>query len=72
MELSERIRARVQQLAVPHEYSGVSVYLTVSIGAAAGEAANPEEIARLMERADKGLYLAKTSGRNRVSSASST
>ncbi|MEC0172723.1 GGDEF domain-containing protein [Paenibacillus graminis] len=72
VELSERIRARVQQLAVPHEYSGVSDYLTVSIGAAAGEAANPEEIARLMERADKGLYLAKTSGRNRVSSASRT
>ncbi|WP_060862346.1 GGDEF domain-containing protein [Paenibacillus riograndensis] len=72
MELSERIRARVQQLAVPHEYSEVSVHLTVSIGAAAGEAANPEEIAQLMEHADKGLYLAKTGGRNRVSGASST
>ncbi|MNO19879.1 Phytochrome-like protein cph2 [compost metagenome] len=72
MELSERIRGLIQQMAVPHEYSEVSSCITVSIGAAAGEAANPEEIARLMELADQGLYMAKTSGRNRVSSASST
>ncbi|OKP94419.1 GGDEF domain-containing protein [Paenibacillus sp. P32E] len=72
MELSERIRMRIQQMSVHHGYSEVSSYITVSIGATAGEAANPGDIALLTELADQGLYVAKTSGRNRVSTASGT
>ncbi|OKP98925.1 GGDEF domain-containing protein [Paenibacillus sp. P46E] len=72
MGLSERIRMRIQQMSVHHGYSEVSSYITVSIGAAAGEATNPGEIALLMELADQGLYVAKTSGRNRVSTANGT
>jgi diguanylate cyclase (GGDEF)-like protein len=71
MELSERIRYRIQQMAVQHEYSEVSPHITVSIGAAAGEAENPGEIAAVMELADQGLYMAKTSGRNRVAASGS-
>ncbi|MBW4082446.1 diguanylate cyclase [Paenibacillus sp. S150] len=69
MELSERIRSQIQQMAVQHEYSEVSSYITVSIGAAAGEAGHTGEIAALMELADQGLYNAKTGGRNRVAAS---
>ncbi|MHA6534079.1 GGDEF domain-containing protein [Paenibacillus sp. BAC0078] len=70
MELSERIRSKIEKMAFQHDYSQVSSYITVSIGTAAGEAAGAGEVAALVDLADQGLYLAKTGGRNRVASAS--
>jgi diguanylate cyclase (GGDEF)-like protein len=64
VELAERLRARVEALAVVH--AGVTVQVTVSMGVAtytAGEAGR----GTIFKRADEKLYLSKGSGRNRVS-----
>ena len=62
----ERVRAAVEQLAIPHAAAGPGGVLTQSAGIAAfgpGEATAPEE---LLKRADAALYRAKSAGRNRV------
>lgn len=63
VELAERLRLRIESLAVPHD--GVTVRVTASVGVStygAGEAGKSQ----LFKRADEKLYLAKNSGRNRV------
>ncbi|MEQ8493082.1 MAG: diguanylate cyclase, partial [Gammaproteobacteria bacterium] len=64
--VAEGIRDALLQLGLPHERSLVAPVLTASFGVAAlvpdGESA-PEV---LVEQADKALYAAKASGRNRV------
>lgn len=60
------LRTKVESLKILHTKSKISQYVTVSIGATSGKpstVSNPEELIR---RADKGLYLAKQKGRNRV------
>jgi diguanylate cyclase (GGDEF)-like protein len=61
----ERVRAGVQQLAVPHA-AGPGGVVTLSAGIAAfnpDEATTTEE---LLKRADAALYQAKSAGRNQV------
>jgi diguanylate cyclase (GGDEF)-like protein/PAS domain S-box-containing protein len=73
MELGERIRRRVQELALVHEKSanGEGV-VTISVGVAAalsrhgGTMKMPES---LLMAADTALYKAKLQGRNRVATA---
>jgi two-component system, cell cycle response regulator len=63
---AERIRAFVANLKIP-DAAGQLVPVTVSIGVAVfqpGEAVND-----LIDRADRAMYSAKTSGRNRVMSS---
>lgn len=65
--IAERFRARVEDLRLPHENSDVAPWVTVSVGLAAGVA--PESLdspLSLLKVADKLLYRAKESGRNRV------
>lgn len=65
--LGERIRTRVAELRVPAGDQFVSV--TVSVGIAVFDARRPWEgdaASRLVEAADRRLYQAKQSGRNRV------
>ena len=62
--LGERIRASVEQLAIPHEASSCANVVTVSVGVAhvmpqAGR--SPEGALQL---ADENLYRAKREGRN--------
>lgn len=64
--LGEQVRSAVQELQIPHAYSEIARYLTVSVGVAslaAQDEGSPEE---LLTRADKNLYQAKQEGRNRV------
>ena len=61
---AERIRQHVQDLVL-HATSGEPFHLTVSIGVATNLESD-KKLGKLLERADKALYEAKRSGRNRV------
>ncbi len=63
--VAERLRAEVEQLSV--DVDGEAVRVTISIGVAvfASEEAG-SDLREALERADKALYEAKESGRNRV------
>ncbi|MDO8845755.1 MAG: diguanylate cyclase [Methylicorpusculum sp.] len=65
--VAERLKTKVSQLNVPHQFSSTEAYVTVSIGAASldeNDLLNKADT--LLEAADKQLYLAKQTGRNRV------
>lgn len=65
LTFAERLRARVEELAVEHE--GQEIRFTGSIGVAALPPA--DTLDQLIARADEALYGAKRGGRNRVWSA---
>jgi diguanylate cyclase (GGDEF)-like protein len=60
--LAERVRASIEKLGLPEIAPDFA--LSVSIGVA--EYRNGESIGQTVARADEALYLAKSSGRNRV------
>lgn len=62
-QVAERVRQRVDQLE--RHYQGWPLKFTVSSGVAALDG-NDRQITDILERADKALYRAKQSGRNRV------
>ena len=67
LHLAERIRQAVEALAVPHNSSGCTQVLTLSLGVAASyQTAAHEGYNELVDRADQALYEAKNQGRNRV------
>ena len=64
LSVAEKMLSTVASLAIPHEQSGVSDHVTLSIGVAtlcADENGKPED---LVEAADQMLYRAKERGRN--------
>ena len=63
LQLAERIRSAIQHTVLVG--SGVSLHLTVSIGAAE-KLASHANVDQLMKSADEALYHAKQNGRNRV------
>jgi diguanylate cyclase (GGDEF)-like protein len=67
-ELAEAIRAEVLRLAIPHPTSPAR-YVTISIGVACAVPVVDLHQIRLIADADRALYQAKHSGRNRVVSA---
>lgn len=62
----DKIRQSIKDLKIPHAYSEVSGYVTVSIGGICRTPAPNCTLDEYVKVADKRLYLAKTSGRNRV------
>lgn len=66
MRVAERIRAAVQQRAIPAG-SGDGRVVTVSIGCAAGVVTQGWTIEDILRAADEQLYAAKRGGRNRIS-----
>jgi diguanylate cyclase (GGDEF)-like protein len=63
--VAERLRAAVEALRIPHEGSP-SGYITVSVGVASTRVKRKMLARTLVERADRALYRAKGTGRNRV------
>ncbi len=63
--VGERIRARVEQLAITHSMSTTKV-ITVSVGVASISPSEAQPQDDLMEAADAALYAAKRRGRNTV------
>lgn len=66
-ERAEMVRRAVLMQHIPHKYSSISEYITVSLGVAQ---INPEDEShpdRLLSLADNALYRAKEQGRNQVS-----
>jgi two-component system cell cycle response regulator len=63
--LAERLRAAVAQL--PISYEGRAIAISASIGVAGYE--RGETLESLVDRADRAMYTAKVSGRNRVALA---
>lgn len=63
LEVGERIRQNVRDLDLSE--AGVTERVTVSVGVAAGRSPG-ETVDEIVERADRALYAAKRSGRDRV------
>jgi len=64
--LAQQVLEQVQALGVAHKGSAVAEVLTLSAGVAVFERGSTRTVTELLEAADQALYLAKTSGRNRV------
>ena len=66
---AERLRAAIEDLALPHPASAVSRYVTVSLGVSWAEPAPADDWRIALAAADAALYRAKQNGRNRVEMA---
>lgn len=62
---AQRIKTRLDELELRHEYSHVAKYVTVSQGVASVRPTGHETIEQLYHMADRALYQAKHQGRNR-------
>jgi len=66
LEFAERLRQLLSEHVIHHR--GTSLQMTATLGVA--ELAGTQELAALIDAADKALYTGKLAGRNRVSRAS--
>lgn len=67
---AENLRAAIQALHIPHKRSTVADWLTVSIGVCYVKAPEADDsLSAVLATADRLLYDAKKSGRNRVASS---
>lgn len=63
---AESLRTRIEALALPHPASSLAQVVTVSVGGAVSGPDDTREAKALIDVADRALYVAKASGRNRV------
>jgi diguanylate cyclase (GGDEF)-like protein len=63
---AERLRAKLEAMAVPHGHSPVSPVVTASFGVATAHPQRGVRPQTVVEAADRQLYEAKRAGRNRV------
>jgi len=67
-EFCEKLRKGVESLAISHEGSSISPYLTISIGVCTCLPSHILDENQVYNAVDQQLYLAKNQGRNRVHS----
>lgn len=65
-QLAEAMCLRIAALNIPHASAPGQGCVTVSIGMATGNGAQPDDLGMLLGEADRALYEAKRAGRNRV------
>lgn len=65
-DIAEKIRSRVESLKIPHRNSGISDYVTLSIGVVTIMPRQEISLVDLIKQADEALYKAKSEGRNKV------
>jgi two-component system chemotaxis family response regulator WspR len=65
-ELAEAVRDGIARLCIPHRAGGVADHVTVSVGGVVAIPQQADAFAPFIEAADRALYEAKRSGRNRV------
>lgn len=66
--LAEKLRQSVEALRIPHEYSPVAQYLTISLGTTTIIPTENDSLFQSIANADRALYQAKLDGRNLVRS----
>jgi len=67
--VAEQLRVAVLDAELPHEFSGVGPYVTISVGVATMHAGENITGDKLIVLADEALYQSKMDGRNRVTRA---
>lgn len=66
LKTGEMLRQSIASLAIPHEYSDASSYISLSVGIATSVPSEPHSAADLLQAADDALYTAKQAGRNQT------
>ena len=64
--LAEKMRITVENLHICNKGSKISNYLTVSLGVVTRQCSPELEVLEIINNADKALYRAKSTGRNKV------
>ncbi|UWG98577.1 diguanylate cyclase [Dehalobacter sp. DCM] len=64
--LAEEMRSKIEEQAIKHESSGISMVITVSVGVAAIVPLAGSQPSMIIRLADQAMYQAKRNGRNRV------
>lgn len=66
VDIAETLRKAVESLCIPHSGSDASEFVTLSLGVTTFEPGQIGEMSIPIDKADEGLYLSKSSGRNKV------
>ncbi|MFC1848916.1 diguanylate cyclase domain-containing protein [candidate division CSSED10-310 bacterium] len=66
LSMAEALRQNIAALHIPHSFSGVEPFVSISLGVAALNPTNASSPSVLLEAADKALYEAKKEARNIV------
>lgn len=68
--IARKIMSRLAKAQIPHKKSGVSDFVTLSIGVTTKTPRPNQSVLSIIDAADRLLYKAKTKGRNRLASDS--